>query len=518
MTNSPLIFIPFCMEIPEIIESLSPNEKRVLIALKDLGGIGTPEDVMKRGNFRQLVEVMNAASWLQSKELVRIEESAKKVYSLKDQKIIEEGLPERRALNAIHSRGGMIDAHDLEGVLNKEEIPIAIGWLKRKGLVDIKKDSSRTLLELTNQGRKVVSSEMEDEKILKLLGEREVLEGEADKKIIERLKSRQNLINERLVVRRKLILTELGSKIASQKLEAREEVGQITPDLIQTGRWRDVTLRKYDIRTYAPSAYPGKKHPITRMASEVRRIFVQMGFKEIDDEYVQAAFWNMDALFTPQDHPARDLQDTFYLKNPAKIPLEDEELVKKVKEMHETGGWTGSTGWRYRWRREEAEKALLRTHTTVATIRYLAKNPNPPIKVFSISRIFRNEAIDATHLPEFMQIEGIVVEEGANFDMLCGILKEFYRQMGFKKLRFRPGYFPYTEPSLEVEVFHNGKWMELGGAGIFRPEVTAPFGVKHNVLAWGLGFERIAMLRWNLTDIRELYISDIDLLRKSPIF
>ncbi|MDH7509110.1 MAG: phenylalanine--tRNA ligase subunit alpha [Methanomassiliicoccales archaeon] len=506
------------MEIPEIVESLSPNEKRVLIALKDLGGIGTPDDVLKKGNFRQPVEVMNAASWLQSKGLVRIEERAKKVYSLKNQKIIEEGLPERRAINAIHSRGGVIDTRELEEVLDKEDIPIAIGWLKRKGLVNVKKDCSKTLLELTDQGKETVSSDMEDERILKMLRDRDIIEGEVDKKVIEQLKSRQNLINERLVVERKLALTELGSRIASQGLEAKEEVGQITPELLQTGRWRDVTLRKYDIRTYAPSTYPGKKHPITRMASEVRRIFIQMGFEEIDDEYVQAAFWNMDALFTPQDHPARDLQDTFYLKNPARIELEDDELVKRVKEIHETGGWTGSTGWRYNWRREEAEKALLRTHTTVATIRYLARNPDPPIKVFSISRIFRNEAIDATHLPEFMQIEGIVVEEDANFDMLCGILKEFYRRMGFEKLRFRPGYFPYTEPSLEVEVFHNGKWMELGGAGIFRPEVTAPFGVKHNVLAWGLGFERIAMLRWNLTDIRELYISDIDLLRKSPIF
>jgi phenylalanyl-tRNA synthetase alpha chain len=198
--------------------------------------------------------------------------------------------------------------------------------------------------------------------------------------------------------------------------------------------------------------------------------------------------------------------------------LEDEEVVERVKAVHENGGDTGSLGWRYKWSREEAERALLRTHTTVNTIRYLAKHPDPPVKVFSLSRIFRNESIDMTHLPEFMQIEGIIMEEGANFDMLVSVLKDFYGRMGFDKIRVRPGPFPYTEPSLEIEIFHNGKWMELGGAGVFRPEVTAPLGIKHPVLAWGLGFERLAMLRWDLKDIRELYITDLDMLRSSPIF
>ncbi|HVO78324.1 MAG TPA: amino acid--tRNA ligase-related protein, partial [Methanomassiliicoccales archaeon] len=148
---------------------------------------------------------------------------------------------------------------------------------------------------------------------------------------------------------------------------------------------------------------------------------------------------------------------------------------------------------------------------------YLSKHPDPPVKVFSLSRCFRNEAIDSTHLPEFVQIEGILMEKNASFDMLVGILKEFYSKMGFDEIRVRPGYFPYTEPSLEVEVFFNGKWMELGGAGVFRPEVTAPYGIKYPVLAWGQGFERLAMLRWGLKDIRELYATDMDILRQSPI-
>lgn len=159
----------------------------------------------------------------------------------------------------------------------------------------------------------------------------------------------------------------------------------------------------------------------------------------------------------------------------------------------------------------------MRTHTTVNTIRYLYEHPKPPCKVFSLGRVFRKENIDATHLPEFYQIEGIIHEEDANFKQLIGVLKEFYKRMGFEKIRCRPGYFPYTEPSMEVDVFYNNKWMELGGSGIFRPEVTKPIGVKNPVLAWGLGLERLAMLKFGLKDIRELYISDLEWLRRKPL-
>ena len=486
--------------------------------MQKIGREATPEEIFEAGGFSQQVEVMNASSWLQSKGLVTIKERAKRQYSLRDRAVLERKLPERRALDLLQRRGGSIDSKELSEVLGPEEVPIAIGWLKRKGLADVRRSDSATLIALTAHGSRSACYEMDDERVLSALASGDRSEDEVDKKVIAQLKSRQDLISERLVVRRSISLTEAGEEVLRLGIELKDEVAQLTSELLQSGRWREVSLRRYDVRTFAPSVYPGKKHPLSRMADEVRRIFVQMGFSEIDEEYVQPAFWNMDALFTPQDHPARDQQDTFYLKRPSRLELEEEEIVGIVRAVHENGWRTGSLGWRYKWSREEAEKALLRTHTTVSTIRYLAKHPDPPVKVFSLSRLFRNEAIDATHLPEFAQIEGIVMEEGASFDMLCGLLREFYREMGFDEIRIRPGYFPYTEPSAEVEVHYNGSWMELGGAGVFRPEVTAPFGVRHPVLAWGLGFERLAMLRWNLTDIRELYISDIDLLRKSPIF
>jgi len=241
-----------------------------------------------------------------------------------------------------------------------------------------------------------------------------------------------------------------------------------------------------------------------------------MGFSEIVEDYVQTAGWNMDALFIPQDHPAREMQDTFYLDEPNQIPL-NPQLMKQWKEIHEHGGKTESKGWGGKFDEEISQKGLLRTHTTVNTIQYLAENPIEPCRVFAIDRVFRKESIDRTHLPEFHQIEGIIMEPGANLGMLVTTLKTFYQKMGYPEVRVRPAYFPYTEPSLEVEVKWRGKWLELGGAGIFRPEVTEPLGIKDPVCAWGMGLERLAMLVLGLDDIRQLYISDLEWLRNQPI-
>ncbi len=505
------------MNASEILTGLSANESKLLLALDRLNGRADPERIFEAGGFSQLVEVMNAGSWLQSKGAVVISEVARKVYSIKDRAVLYRGLPERRAIRLLAEKGGEGDMGDLAAELSKEETSIALGWLRKKDLATISKADGRTVLRLTENGRDALDRPTADEVLLEQLAEEEMSEETLDKAVIAALRSRQDLVAEKLLVTRTMELTDLGREIVSMGLEVKDEVAQLTPELIQTGKWKDVQFRRYDVRTFAPAVHPGKKHPLTRIADEIRTIFVDMGFTEIDEEYVQPAFWNMDALFTPQDHPARELQDTFYLKNPCKLQLEDDGIIDRVCAMHETGGDTGSKGWRYRWCREESERALLRTHTTVNTIRHLWRNPEPPVKVFSLSKVFRKEAIDATHLPEFTQIEGIIMEKDASFDMLCGIIKEFYRRMGFENVRFRPGYFPYVEPGLEVEVEFKGSWLELGGAGVFRPEVTAPFGVKYPVLAWGMGFERLAMLRWDLKDLRDLYISDVDMLRTSPI-
>jgi phenylalanyl-tRNA synthetase alpha chain len=506
------------MSDKDVVEQLSYFEKKVLKALNELKR-ASPEEIRRKSGLEQLVEVMNASSWLQAKGFVKIDESISKSYSLMSPQVATRPLPEKVALDILlkhpNGRGSMADLKR-SGKLNNEEISIALGWIRKKGWGVVSKDAADTMITVTEKGKAALHKKGGDELLIERMARGEVSDADADKVILESLKQRKDIVNERHISSRFISLTEQGSKLAAMPFDIREEVAQLTPELIQSGGWKDVEVRKYDVKAFAPTVHGGRKHPLTLLLEKTRTVFLNMGFTEVTGNFVESAFWDMDVLFTAQDHPAREMQDTFYVKDPAKIDIsQDEGLIEKVKQVHENGGKTGSLGWRYKWSRSEAERALLRTHTTVDSIKYIAKNPKPPFKVFTIGRIFRNEAMDSTHLPEFMQIEGIVCEEGANFDMLCGLLKEFYKRMGVP-IRIRPGYFPYTEPSLELDIFWNGQWMELGGAGVFRPEVTEPLGVKEPVLAWGLGFERLAMLIWGLKDIRDIYVSDIDWLKNMP--
>lgn len=467
--------------------------------------------------FVSQVEVMNACSWLRAKGLADMSEKLEKHYSLVSKRQGNVDLPERRALKALKKAHGSMTIDELrkDKNLKSEEVPIAMGWLKRKGWVTIEKKGSETVLELTQDGKNMLSKKGLDEEMIERLGSGEIHESQVESDIIDNLIKRQDIVRVREEIVRTVIISQEGIDLVKAGLNVSEEISSLTPELLQTGKWRGRNIRRYDIGTFAPNLYGGKMHPLQQYIDRVRHIFLSMGFREIDYGYVQSAFWNMDALFTAQDHPAREMQDTLYLKQPASMALPDASLVNRVRMMHESGDGN-SDGWQYAWKEAEAQRVLLRTHTTVNTIRYLSEHPEPPVKVFSVQPVFRKEAVDSTHLPEFIQVEGIVMEEGADFSMLVGLLREFYGRMGINDLRLRPGYFPYTEPSVEPEIFHNGHWMELGGAGIFRPEVTAPLGVEYPVLAWGLGLERLVMTVLGLDDIRKLYVSDIDWLRDTP--
>ncbi|RLI70876.1 phenylalanine--tRNA ligase subunit alpha, partial [Archaeoglobales archaeon] len=321
------------------------------------------------------------------------------------------------------------------------------------------------------------------------------------------------------LIKRKLVVEEEKKEIIIRVLkkpdvELKEVITDLTPEILLSGSWKNKEFLKYDITIPSKDVFTAKIHPYERIIRECRKIFLEMGFVEIKGNYVQTSFWNFDALFQPQDHPARDMQDTFYLDKCAGL---NEDLVEKVRQTHENGWITGSTGWGGRWDVNKAKQLVLRTHTTTITIHYLANNPNPPVKAFCIDRVYRREAIDATHLPEFDQLEGVVLDKGVGFKHLLGLLREFFLKMGFEDVRFRPGYFPYTEPSVEPEVYvEDLGWVELGGAGVFRKEVVEPFEIKGNVLAWGLGIGRLAMLRLGMKDLRRLYLPDIGWLREFP--
>ncbi|TRO48917.1 phenylalanine--tRNA ligase subunit alpha, partial [Candidatus Bathyarchaeota archaeon] len=300
-------------------------------------------------------------------------------------------------------------------------------------------------------------------------------------------------------------------------------ITQLTPEMLSRGSWRGASFQRYDVNLPVPSINPGKRHFVRQIIDYIRRFWVELGFKEMTGEYMELNFWNFDALFQPQDHPARDLADTFYMKTPESGRLPDPDMVRRVKETHENGWTTGSTGWQYKWDPDLAAKNCLRTHTTSLSVNAIAKlsEDDLPAKFFSVGRVFRNETIDWNHQAEFYQTDGIVVGEGVTFANMQGYLKAYLEGLGIKRFRFRPGYFPYTEMSMEAEVWieERGEWMELFGSGMFRPEVVKPLlGKDVPVLAWGPGFERLVMESYRIERIGELYRNDLGLLRKAKLW
>jgi phenylalanyl-tRNA synthetase alpha chain len=442
------------------MEKLHPIEKKLLLTMQSLK-LTAPEEIVEKSGLG-INSVMRSLDWLSSKGLVKIDESYEEYLSLgkEGKEYSEKGLPERRA--AVLLKAEQLSIGELRSKLGPEELSIAIGWLKKKGMA--KFEEGKIVLK-----EKAIDA-TPDEELLKILRDGRIKRSEVSKELQEWIKplyTRKDvlLIDEKIA--RKVSLTKKGLKLLEKGLEIGDELSQLSHELLKSKGWEGKDFRRYNVSAEVSPALSAKLHPLTRMIEEITEIFISMGFREIEGPLVESNFWNFDALFVPQDHPAREMQDTFYLDKPRVASLPDERIVSAVSRAHENGGSTKSRGWGYHWNPELSSQTLLRTHTTSTTIRQLAKREPLPIKVFSIGRVFRKERISFKHLPEFHQIEGIVVGD-VNFRNLLGILKEFYARMGFEKIRFRPAYFPYTEPSLEVEVFFDKKngWIELGGAGI----------------------------------------------------
>ncbi|MBQ5482964.1 MAG: phenylalanine--tRNA ligase subunit alpha, partial [Candidatus Methanomethylophilus sp.] len=341
------------MDMKELLEGLSYNEKRLLLALDKNNGRGSPADMIRIGGFGLEVEVMGSASWLASKGLAEISEESTKYFELTDPEASRRGLPERNALKVLDAHGGSITLTDFAAEMNGKD-NIAVGWLMRKKLASMQEVGGEKGLVLSDNGKAMLNAVMPDEELISRMLEAPVPEAEADAKIIKDLKGRKGMIKEVVETVREIRLTDDGVKAARSGIEVKEEITEVTDEIIQSGKWKDVEFRKYDVQTFAPAVYTAKKNPLTRLGNEVRRMFTEMGFSEMSSEYVQTAFWNMDTLFIPQDHPARDMQDTFFLENPSRIDLDDRELVAKIKAIHENGGDTGSTGWGGGWSEDKA--------------------------------------------------------------------------------------------------------------------------------------------------------------------
>ncbi len=490
----------------KIIEKLSPLERKILPFLNSK----INELVEKSG--MDSTSLLRALRFLENKGILKIKKALKKVIDLGTNGIYykKNHLPERKLLLLLENNSpiSLEEAKKLSK-LTENEFRVSLGVLKNKILIELKNGK----IFLTAK-KDEISKKTLEEKFLEILPiNQEKLQPEQIL-AFENFKRRKDIIEIKEKSTIDFELTELGKQLAGKEIKL-DLIEELTPDIIKN--WKNnKKFRSYDIQSHVPQIHGGKKHFVNQAIEYGKRIWLEMGFKEMTGTLTQTSFWNFDALFTAQDHPVRDMHDTFFIKE-AEARLPNKEILNKVKQAHETGV-DNSKGWQYSWQEDEAKKVVLRTHTTCLSAQKLSelKPSDLPAKFFAIGKVFRNETIDWKHGFEFYQTEGIVIDKNLNLRHLLGYLKEFYKKMGFNKIRFAPSYFPYTEPSVEISVFHPERkiWLELGGAGIFRPEITIPLlEEKISVLAWGQGFDRIITDFYKISDLREMYSNDIKNLR-----
>ncbi|QQG48083.1 MAG: phenylalanine--tRNA ligase subunit alpha [archaeon] len=487
-------------------ESLHPLERKILASLET----GRPLD------FDTLVDrsglgpdqIRRALQWLESKGLVIVSESAESTLE------VVRRPPELSLVAKIRESGGSASMDSLRKSLSQEEFSAALGRARASGWVQMTQGAAPTVSLSDSKGPDSLARLMESiQKGLSYASvsgdQRRVLDDLLKRGAVRRLERKQTSIS----------LTARGKGASEQEGEA-GLLDKVTPEVLASRSWRGKTLRPIDVVAKPPVFYPGRRHPVRDFIREVKEAYVSMGFTEVDGESVHTAFWNFDALFVPQDHPGREMQDTFYLEGLSDSSLKRTGVVANVASTHEDGWKTGSRGWEYLWRIEEARRLVLRTHNTVLTVKALSESKERETRVFAVSKVYRNENLDYKHLAEFYQMDGIIVGQGLNVRHLMGFLTEFYKKLGMKDVKLWPTYFPYTEPSLEVVGFSpiSKSWIELSGSGVFRPEVTFPLGVKVPVLAWGPGIERLMLMRYGLDDLRDLYGSDLSWLRNRMEF
>lgn len=502
-------------ETQKIIESLSPHERKILPHLSE----SSLTEVCKKSNLDK-VSVNRALEYLQNKKIVELKKEKIKTIDIGINGALyrKKGLPERRLLNLLNEKHilSLKDAQKLSNLLN-EEFKASLGALKKKAMIELK--NGKIIL---NAKKEEIAKKSLEEQFLEILPTTQEELSPEQKFALKTLQSRKGIveITESTIV--KFSPTKIGKELMKTKFSEENLIESMTPELLKKEtNWKGKKFRRYDVTSPVPEISGGKRHFVNQALDYARKIWTEMGFQEMSGPIVQSSFWNFDALFTAQDHPVREMHDTFFINKKAELP--DKKLIESVKKSHEKGV-DGSLGWRYSWNEETPKKFVLRTHTTglsAKTLHEMQQRKELTGKYFALGKNFRNETVDWSHGFEFYQTEGIVIDENITFRQLLGYLKQFYKKMGFEKIRFSPAYFPYTEPSVEVNVWHPEKkvWLELGGAGIFRPEITVPLlGKKTPVLAWGQGFDRIIMDYFKIKDLRELYKNDITQLRKMKVW
>lgn len=510
------------MQVTSELKSLHPLEVRVLNAFDSEADI-TVDRMIERAGMNE-GQCNQAISWLTAKELLsEVSREEKTVYELTElgRTHAAEGTPEERLLDFVE-RNGPVSMNELGEALGleKRDIGSAFGSLSKAGALRMNEEKRVELADRTAATTVATVRSLIDRAVAEGAIDADSLSDEERQAIAGVAKKRGAAgvtfkISDRS--RATYRLTEAGLRVKDAAANAGltgEEVGSITPEMLRDRTWKSKSFREYSIDTPPARLIPGRRNPYAEYIESVKDKLVGLGFEEFDGPLVETEFWNSDALFMPQFHAARDIHDVYYVAEPTHAREIEQPYLDQIAAAHEDGWKTGSRGWGYDFDRDFTRRLILRSQGTVLSAKQLPK-AKVPGRYFGIVRCFRYDQVDATHLSDFYQTEGIVLGEHVNLRTLLGMLQLFAEEVaGASDVKYVPGYFPFTEPSVEVHIKHPELgWFELGGSGIFRPEVTQPLGIDVPVLAWGLGIDRMALMHLGLNDLRELFSTDLERVR-----
>ena len=512
------------MDISGIIKNLHPLEIKVLLKYTQKDEL-TSARLQKELDYKE-GHANQAFSWLGGKELVKeISRTPHTFFEITDlgKELSEKGTVEERVVSFLKENGAKVLPEIASSLgLEQKDIGSAFGQLSKEGILAMNPEKKAEYTGKDLPARITLTTQILKKAVLSADGilNKESLSAEELDVISSLSKKRGAADSPFREFTRETVVYQLCGESDAVAAELRKvgvtgnEIGEITPKMLETGEWKKGTFRGYNIMIPPARNIPGRINPYVSCLESVKDKRCSLGFQEFDGPRVETGFWNGDALFMPQFHAARDIHDVYRIKNPTHAKSIEEPYLSNVARIHENGGNSGSRGWNYSFDREFTRRLILRSQGTVLSAHQLHKAEIPG-KYFGIARCFRYDKVDATHLSDFYQTEGIVLGEDVNLKTLLGFLEMFAVEIaGATEVKYVPGYFPFTEPSIEVHIKHPKLgWFELGGSGIFRPEVTKAMGVDVPVLAWGIGIDRMALMALGLNDLRELFCEDIEKVR-----
>ncbi len=513
------------MDISNIIKNLHPLEVKVLLKYSENDEL-TSEKLMKELNYKE-GHANQAFSWLSGKNLLKeigripmtFFEMTETGRNLKDSGTIEE-----RAVTFVKNNGAKSLPEIAAGLgVEQKDIGSAFGPLSKEGVFKMNAEKKVEYTGVPLPARISMTSALLEKasKAENCILDNASLSKEEQTVIATLAKKRGASDSPFKIIERETVVFKLlpNAKDVAETLRKTgvtgNEIGEVTPKMLSSGEWKSGVFRGYNIAVPPARVIPGRTNPYVQFLESVKDKLCSLGFQEFDGPLVETEFWNGDALFMPQFHAARDIHDVYRIKNPTHAKSIEEPYLTNIANVHKDGGNSGSRGWNYEFDNEFTRRLILRSQGTVLSAHQLHKAEIPG-KYFGIARCFRYDKVDATHLSDFYQTEGIVLGKDVNLKTLLGFLEMFAKEIaGATEVKYVPGYFPFTEPSIEVHIKHPVLgWFELGGSGIFRPEVTKAMGVDCPVLAWGIGIDRMALMALGLNDLRELFCEDIERVRQ----